>query len=83
MKDVGSFPDVRQEIQNEVGDTGLNLLINNAGMALRDSIDTVSRETMVENFEVNAVSPLLLTKVSCIFHILLSILCEICSKTLF
>lgn len=69
MKDVASFPNVRQQIENEVGDVGLNLLINNAGIMFGDSLDKVSKETMMENFEVNVVSPLLLTKVSCIlFH---------------
>lgn len=64
VKDIASFPNLRQQIENDVGDTGLNLLINNAGIMFPDSLDKVSKETMMENFEVNVVSPLLLTKVS-------------------
>jgi len=62
VKDVDSFPSIRQQIASEVGDTGLNLLINNAGIMFGDSLDKVSKETMMENFEVNVVSPLLLSK---------------------
>jgi len=62
VKDVGSFPSVRQQVENELGDVGLNLLINNAGVMFGDSLEKVSKETMMENFEVNVVSPLLLSK---------------------
>ena len=68
VKDVASFPNVRQQIESDVGDTGLNLLINNAGIMFGDSLEKVSKETMMENFEVNVVSPLLLTKVSYVFY---------------
>ena len=62
VKDVDNFPNFRQQVECEVGDNGLNLLINNAGIMFGDSLDKVSKETMVENFEVNVVSPLLLVK---------------------
>lgn len=64
VKDTESFPDLQQQIASVVGDCGLNLLINNAGIMYPDSLDKVTKETMMDNFEVNAVSPLLLTKVS-------------------
>nr|WBW70137.1 venom protein [Lampona murina] len=62
VKDVASFPNIRQQISSEVGDVGLNLLINNAGIMFGDTLDKVSKETMMENFEVNVVSPLLFAK---------------------
>lgn len=62
MKDISSFPNIRQQIERDVGDSGLNLLINNAAVCSRDALDEVSKETMLENFEINVVSPLLLTK---------------------
>ncbi|XP_035219372.1 C-factor-like [Stegodyphus dumicola] len=62
VKDYDSFPSVCEQVAQEVGESGLNLLINNAGVMFGDSLDKVSKETMMENFEVNVVSPLLLTK---------------------
>ncbi|GIX94947.1 c-factor [Caerostris extrusa] len=62
VKDEKSFPVIRQQLEQEIGESGLNLLINNAGIALRNNLENVTKEAMMENFEVNAVSPLLLTK---------------------
>jgi NADP-dependent 3-hydroxy acid dehydrogenase YdfG len=45
-----------------VGDHGIDLLINNAGIFLRDDIESVNPKNMLENFEVNAVTPLMITK---------------------
>lgn len=69
VKDIASFASVRQQIESVISDTGLNLIINNAGIMFRDSLDEVSKETMMENFEVNVVSPLLLVKVSLVCSI--------------
>lgn len=62
VKDCKSYPAVVQQVGNVVGDAGLNLLINNAGIMFRDSLETVAKENMVETFEVNVVAPLLFTK---------------------
>ncbi|XP_054721278.1 C-factor-like [Uloborus diversus] len=62
VKDVESFSSLRQQLELDLGDKGLNLLLNNAGILFRDSLEEVTKETMMENFEVNVVSPLLLTK---------------------
>ena len=46
-----------------VGETGLNLLINNAGVSPRSTrINLVKAEQMAETFAVNTISPLMLTK---------------------
>jgi len=43
---------------------GLNLLINNAGVSSKYAkISAVKKEQLMENFEINAVGPILLTKV--------------------
>ncbi|CAL1274965.1 unnamed protein product [Larinioides sclopetarius] len=62
IKDEKSFPEIRKQLEQEIGPTGLNLLINNAGVAIRTNLDNVTKEAMMENFEVNTVSPLLLSK---------------------
>jgi NAD(P)-dependent dehydrogenase (short-subunit alcohol dehydrogenase family) len=45
-----------------VGNKGLNLLINNAGIISRDSLPIVTAQHVMDNFETNAVAPLMLTK---------------------
>lgn len=62
VKDSKSYAAVAQQVSDVVGDAGLNLLINNAGIMFRDSLENVTRENMVETFEVNVVAPLLFTK---------------------
>jgi len=47
-----------------VGDNGLNVLINNAGITTKFTrINMVKPEQMVDNFNINAIAPLMLTKV--------------------
>lgn len=61
--DHASFGDVAEEVSSIVGDMGLNLLINNAGVSPRSTrINFVSSEQMAETFAVNTISPLMLTK---------------------
>ncbi|CAG2178992.1 unnamed protein product, partial [Oppiella nova] len=57
-----SFPEFVKQVEAIVGDQGLDTLINNAGIALRDGLDSVTAEVMLKNFEVNSVAPLMLTK---------------------
>ena len=45
-----------------VGDVGLNLLINNAGILVKPRKDESSFSTMAEVYETNTVSPLMLTE---------------------
>ena len=51
------------EVWSIVGEAGLNLLINNAGVSPRSTrIGFVTPEQMAETIAVNTVSPLMLTK---------------------
>ncbi|EFX70608.1 hypothetical protein DAPPUDRAFT_309362 [Daphnia pulex] len=58
-----TFGDVAEEVSSIVGEQGLNLLINNAGISPRSTrINFVTPEAMAETFAVNTTSPLMLTK---------------------
>lgn len=64
--DINKF-DKHQEFTNEVekilGGTGLNLLINNAGISSKFTrINLVKVEQMIDNLVTNTVAPLMLTK---------------------
>uniref|UniRef100_A0A2L2XY92 C-factor n=2 Tax=Parasteatoda tepidariorum TaxID=114398 RepID=A0A2L2XY92_PARTP len=62
IKDHDKFPQIRQQLEQEISKDGLNLLINNAGLLVQQNLSSVTKEAMMESFEVNAVSPLLLAK---------------------
>ncbi|KAL6107243.1 uncharacterized protein ACO6RY_10920 [Pungitius sinensis] len=53
-----SVEEVGQILQEE----GLNCLINNAGINVMADFQTVTSEMMIENFNTNAVAPLMITK---------------------
>jgi NAD(P)-dependent dehydrogenase (short-subunit alcohol dehydrogenase family) len=54
-----------QTLEKAVGDRGLQLLINNAGIFLRDgqSLELISKNTMLAYFEVNMFAALFVTQV--------------------
>ncbi|CAG2178921.1 unnamed protein product [Oppiella nova] len=57
-----SFPEFVKQVEAIVGDQGIDTLINNAGIAIKKLLDSVTAEDMLKNFEVNSVAPLMLTK---------------------
>ncbi|CAG2176145.1 unnamed protein product, partial [Oppiella nova] len=61
-KDYKSYEGFAKKVADIVGDRGLDTLINNAGIFLWKKLDSVTAEDMIENFEVNSVAPLMLTK---------------------
>lgn len=60
-----------EEVGQLVQDEGLNCLINNAGINVVADLHTVTAEKMMENFQTNAVAPLMITKVLFIILLLL------------
>jgi NAD(P)-dependent dehydrogenase (short-subunit alcohol dehydrogenase family) len=56
--DEASILQAAKELEGEP----IDLLINNAGMGSRDPIDKVTKASMMQQFEVNAVGPLLVTR---------------------
>lgn len=62
VKDYASFPSLVEQVSQIVGSSGLSVLINNAGMYHKVSLTEGGADLIVENFEVNAVSPFMLIR---------------------
>jgi NAD(P)-dependent dehydrogenase (short-subunit alcohol dehydrogenase family) len=50
------------KLVNELGDTRIDVLINNAGILTRDTIDNVDYDDMLEQYRVNTIGPLRITR---------------------
>ncbi|RWS18779.1 hypothetical protein B4U80_11197, partial [Leptotrombidium deliense] len=62
VTDYKSFPDLVKQVAANLEGNHLNLLINNAGIYVRGDLQNTTAEGMIENFNANAVAPLMLTK---------------------
>lgn len=62
ITDVASYPSVVKKIEDIVGDDGLNVVINNAGISTHSDIETVTPQIMTTAFEVNCIAPLFLSR---------------------
>uniref|UniRef100_T1JIA7 Short-chain dehydrogenase n=1 Tax=Strigamia maritima TaxID=126957 RepID=T1JIA7_STRMM len=63
VRDYASYDSLSDEVEKRVGDNGLNVLINNAGVSPKgQSLNDVTPQQMAETFEINAISPLMLVK---------------------
>lgn len=60
--DFSALPNLANKIDELVGDTGLDVLINNAGVYLHVSLLEGTTDDMMENFKINAVAPLMITR---------------------
>nr|XP_011422365.2 C-factor-like [Crassostrea gigas] len=64
--DVTSQTDIdaaARQVEDRVGDRGLNLLINNAGMTRkRQYVGNLNRDHLLEQFDTNVIGPLLVTQ---------------------
>jgi len=63
VTDYAAFPALVKKVNDVVGNEGLNLLINNAGMVPQDrDLASVTPEAMRQAYEVNCIAPLFLSK---------------------
>lgn len=62
--DYASYPKFFELVDKTLSGEGLNVLINNAGAYSKPGeFASVSRESMLNDFEVNAIAPLRLSQV--------------------
>jgi len=63
-RDEAKYPEVVKVIDDATKGSGLNLLINNAGIYSQrpQTLESMTKETLMLHFEVNTVAPLLLVK---------------------
>ncbi|XP_072944209.1 C-signal [Epargyreus clarus] len=63
VKDTSNYEDIANQISKTVGNEGLNLLINNAGVTTKfTKLNLVKAEQLLENLAVNTIAPIMLTK---------------------
>ncbi|XP_033747574.1 C-factor-like isoform X2 [Pecten maximus] len=62
VSDPDSFQGVREEVEALLQGSGLNLLINNAGIISRDDLSAVTIQKMESLFRTNTIGPLFLAK---------------------
>ena len=64
MTSQSDIDSAARELGVRLGHRGVNLLINNAGLTRkRQYVGNLNRDHLLEQFDVNAVGPLLLTQV--------------------
>ena len=49
-------------LKDGVGDQAIDIVLNNAGICLRDELDSVDYESLMQQYRVNALGPLRITK---------------------
>ncbi|XP_037040633.1 C-factor-like isoform X2 [Bradysia coprophila] len=62
VKNEESVAQLVSQVACHVGSNGLSLLINNAAIAFKHSLSTVNVHDLMDNYHVNAVAPLMITK---------------------
>ncbi|EIW54645.1 C-signal [Trametes versicolor FP-101664 SS1] len=65
--DVSDFASVRasaKDLDTILGDTGLDYLVNNAGVGPRDTAFTIDPEVLLETFKTNSIGPVLVSQVA-------------------
>lgn len=58
-----SIEKAKEEVAAVVGDQGLNLLVNNAGVLVHYPPDVPNRKLVMETLEINTAAPLLISQV--------------------
>lgn len=58
-----SYDEFGNQVKNIVQNDGVDLLINNAGIYVKCSLETFQPKDLLDNIEVNVAAPMMLTKV--------------------
>lgn len=64
VNEPNTLDEARKIVESKLGDKGLNLLLNNAGINHKASLDAVTPALMMDTFNTNVNGPLFTTKVS-------------------
>ena len=66
VRDESQYSRFVDEVRSIVGDSGINLLVNNAGIYDKtvSNLEAVTKDILMSHFETNCVAPVLLTKVN-------------------
>lgn len=67
VTDYASFDNLVKQIDGIVGDAGLNVILNNAGIFPNKDKSDSTRDDLMTTLEVNSIAPLMLTRVSCYY----------------
>ncbi|WAR01405.1 CSGA-like protein [Mya arenaria] len=63
LNDTSKLQETVKVVQGKLGEgQGLNILLNNAAVASGDNLEKVNQESMIDNFRINAVGPLMVSK---------------------
>lgn len=62
VKDFAKYDNLAAKIKSVVGDSGLNMLINVAGIQNFPTLEEIKAEELINNYMINTVAPILLTK---------------------
>ncbi|XP_020378245.1 C-factor-like [Rhincodon typus] len=63
VDDFGSIQECAAQIEKILGNNGLNLLINNAGVNYGGALNEITPESMMNSYRTNVVGPMMVTKV--------------------
>jgi len=62
VRNFDQYDGLVAKIKEKVGDQGLNLIINNAGIMSKESLLKVTPQSLTDSFHVNTVAPVILVQ---------------------
>lgn len=62
MTNFSAYDSFVKKVENIVGDNGLTLVIQNAGLKASPNLDQLKPENLIEMYKVNSIAPILLTR---------------------
>lgn len=62
VNEINTIEEAKKAVESKVGDKGLNLLLNNAGVNKKASLEEVTPAMMLDTYNTNVNGPLFTTK---------------------